>query len=116
MKLERFTGLGIHGFLNFRIKFNNDLTFLTGINGSGKTTVLNAIVALITPSLKPLADLSYTSIKVEFENEKKKLFVEASNDGTLVKVRTSETTEEFSFSRFIREDVPTSREADYEQE
>jgi predicted ATP-binding protein involved in virulence len=69
MKLTRFSGTGIHGFLKFDVNFYDDLTFLYGINGSGKTTVLNSIVALITPSLHILAELEFREIRVEVENE-----------------------------------------------
>ena len=38
----------INGFLGSRdvtINFNNDINFLIGVNGSGKTTVINMIAA-----------------------------------------------------------------------
>jgi recombinational DNA repair ATPase RecF len=57
MKLIQFTARDMHGYLNLSFKFNNQLTFLTGINGSGKTSSLNAIVALISPDLRVLATL-----------------------------------------------------------
>jgi len=63
MRLERFTGESIHGFLNLDIKFFSDLTFLIGINGCGKTTALDAIIALITPSFLSLGRLNFKNLK-----------------------------------------------------
>jgi predicted ATP-binding protein involved in virulence len=58
MQLKRFKATAVHGFLNFDISFNEDVTFLTGINGSGKTSVVQSIIALISPSLSPAPVLS----------------------------------------------------------
>ena len=43
MKLVSFVGESIHNHLDFDFKFNEDLTFLIGENGTGKTTVLRLI-------------------------------------------------------------------------
>lgn len=77
MRLLRFRASKINGFLDFDIKFNKDLTFLTGINGSVKTTVLNAIVSLITPSLHIIANMKFNTLKIEFENNDVKYFIAA---------------------------------------
>src|SRR5262245_28227493 len=69
MKINRFLATKLHGYLDFDIKFNSDLTFLTGINGSGKTTVVNSISALISPSLLFLANTDYMSMRVEIEHK-----------------------------------------------
>jgi len=80
MRLNRFRASKLNGFLDFDIKFNKDLTFLTGINGSGKTTVLNAIVALITPSLYIIANTLFNTIRIDFDINGKKQFIAASKD------------------------------------
>ena len=51
MKIERFVGTSVNGYLHFDVEFFRDLTFLTGINGSGKTSALNSIAALLLPRL-----------------------------------------------------------------
>jgi predicted ATP-binding protein involved in virulence len=65
MRLRRFTAGAVHGYANFDVKFDDRLTFLTGINGSGKTTVLNAVLALITPDLNALQRLDYKFLRIE---------------------------------------------------
>jgi predicted ATP-dependent endonuclease of OLD family len=70
MKISRFECENVHGYLSFQLAFNPDLTFLTGINGSGKTTTVRAITALLTPSLRDLANIGYSDIAVEVEHER----------------------------------------------
>lgn len=64
MKIMRFTGKQIHGYMNFDIKFNGDISFLTGINGTGKTTIVQCLYALISPSIRILSNIDYESIEV----------------------------------------------------
>jgi hypothetical protein len=111
MKINHFSGRGLHGFLKFDIDFNDDLTLLTGINGSGKTSVLNCIIALITPSLRTLAELDFSSVKVVFENDGKKHFVSADKKGEFVSINTSEKSGSFDFNIFTpTNDIPPSEE------
>lgn len=39
MKITEFKIKSLHGFFDYDIKLNEDLTFIYGENGSGKTTV-----------------------------------------------------------------------------
>jgi energy-coupling factor transporter ATP-binding protein EcfA2 len=68
MRIKHFRAQAVHGYMDFDIAFNDDLTFLTGINGSGKTTVVKGISALITPSLMSLACTDYARMEVEIHN------------------------------------------------
>jgi len=67
MKLIEFTGKGIYEFLDFNIKFNNDLTFLVGGNGSGKSTVLKLVNAILTPNLKDIFLIPSTKLTLTVE-------------------------------------------------
>jgi predicted ATP-binding protein involved in virulence len=69
MKILNFEGRGMHGYINIQISMKPDLTFLTGINGSGKTTAVRAIVAVLTPSLRDLANTVYESLHVTIEHD-----------------------------------------------
>ena len=64
MKIERFIGRGVNGYLNFDIRFFDQLTFVTGINGSGKTSILNSIAALLLPRLDYLAGEYFDEIAI----------------------------------------------------
>lgn len=64
MQLRRFRTVNAHGHLNLDFKLNPDLTFLTGINGSGKTTAVRGIIALLRPSLKELSGIVFDRMDV----------------------------------------------------
>ncbi|MBM4983748.1 AAA family ATPase [Vibrio parahaemolyticus] len=68
MIIKSFIATNVHGYLDFNIKFKDDINFLVGHNGSGKTTALRLITALLTPDLKVLVDIPFDSCVVEFEN------------------------------------------------
>ncbi|EJL05884.1 AAA family ATPase [Pseudomonas chlororaphis] len=59
MKLIRFQAGGVHEYLDFDIRFNDDVNFIAGLNGSGKTSALNIIAALLAPSLEDLGKISF---------------------------------------------------------
>jgi ABC-type transport system involved in cytochrome c biogenesis ATPase subunit len=59
MKLTRLEATRVHGYLKLDIAFFPDLTFITGLNGSGKTTALRLLMGLLTPNLEELAAIAY---------------------------------------------------------
>lgn len=80
MKLISFRGEKIRGYQNHSIEFRDNVTFLIGINGSGKTTVLNLIQGLLTPSLRILSTIEYSHVEVELRIDQggKKIVVSSS--------------------------------------
>lgn len=118
MKLKRFVAKSVHGYLNFDIVFNGELTLLTGKNGSGKTTILNAIVALITPSLHVLADLDFELIRVELEHESRFFYVEAKKiDIQKIEISTNDGHPPLTYRSFLPDqDTPNYKQQDLEQE
>ncbi|MBF7064626.1 ATP-binding cassette domain-containing protein [Aliarcobacter butzleri] len=93
MKLISFKAKNIHDYMDFNIKFFDDLNFLAGLNGSGKTTVLSMIINLITPSFKNLIDINYEEIELKFShqknpNEKNKIYI----------IKTEKKNNDFYFS------------------
>lgn len=69
MFIISFRAERLHGYLSLDVSFNRTLTFLTGINGSGKTSVVRSTVALLSPSLRYLASTQYKSISVLFNHD-----------------------------------------------
>lgn len=56
----------LYGCYNYNVKFNTDVTFLYGMNGCGKTTVLNITEAIITGQLFKLFDYKFKQIKLNY--------------------------------------------------
>lgn len=57
----------LYGFLNRDIKFKNAISILVGINGSGKTSVLNIINWLLRPNITELCTIEFESIILKFK-------------------------------------------------
>jgi predicted ATP-binding protein involved in virulence len=72
MKIDSFKAEGVHDYLKFDITFLPDLTFLIGINGSGKTSALKLILGLTSPSYQYLNQVSYEFCEVVCSNNNKK--------------------------------------------
>ncbi len=69
MKIRRFIGTSVNGYLNFDIEFLDRVTFVTGINGSGKTSALNSIAALLLPKLDYLAGNYFEEIALDVSDD-----------------------------------------------
>lgn len=67
MKITRFTGKAVNGYLNFNLEFLDRLTFVTGINGSGKTSAMNCMAALLLPRFDYLESVTFDEIAVHLE-------------------------------------------------
>ncbi|MGV1823768.1 AAA family ATPase [Agrobacterium vitis] len=117
MKLKRFVATKIHGFLNFDIKFDASLSLLTGINGSGKTSALNALIALIGPDLRVLAGLEFAHLSIEVKDNDRTLRVEANKSDDRIYLNVSGSDDPMSFRVYTPdEDLPSIRQSEAESE
>jgi predicted ATPase len=117
MHLDRFRAEGVHGYLKFNIKFRKDLTFLTGINGSGKTTALNAIQALITPDLATLSNLRYRSLSVDLLHAGEKFTIAATGAEDTFSLHVSGTPDPLVIRRYPdAPEVSPARQVEHEAE
>ncbi|WP_281635371.1 AAA family ATPase [Flavobacterium marginilacus] len=78
MKLLKFEANGVHKYLNYDFLLNERLTFLIGINGSGKTSVLKLILGLVSPSYNYLNSIEHTFAKIDCELNGKLLTIKSS--------------------------------------
>ncbi|NKJ44625.1 AAA family ATPase [Novosphingobium sp. SG720] len=81
MKIQKFQAKGLNGYLDFDIDLFSSRNFLIGINGSGKTSVLKAIMGLITPDVDWLMNAKFQSISVFLEHEGSPVVINAKPDG-----------------------------------
>jgi hypothetical protein len=70
MKITRLHAEDVHGYLPIDIEFFPGLTFLTGLNGSGKTSALRLLMALLTPNIEEFSSIAFTTatVTVSYEN------------------------------------------------
>lgn len=65
-KLYRVSIKGLWGYKNSRIDINEKVNFFYGVNGSGKTTIINIIVSAITVNLKKIQEIPFDSALLSF--------------------------------------------------
>jgi predicted ATP-binding protein involved in virulence len=94
MRLISFSGKGIYDLFDLdTIEFDPGVTFLTGINGTGKTTAVYSIFSLITPNLHNLARVPHAlfSLCIENKGEKmekiEKMEIRSSNNGKILTLK-----------------------------
>jgi predicted ATP-binding protein involved in virulence len=68
--VKTFKAKKVFGYLDFDIRFNNDISFLVGGNGSGKTTALKLMNALVNPNFKDLLQIPFEKVALVVEEEK----------------------------------------------
>ena len=76
MKVTRLEAEKVHGYLPIRVDFFDDLTFLTGLNGSGKTTALRLLMALLTPNFEEFSSIEFTSATATVSDEGRCIAIE----------------------------------------
>lgn len=70
MKLTHLTVNRLHDHYNYDVQLNPDITFIYGLNGSGKTTILNIIEAIITGRIYNLFDYKFSKIVLQYLDTK----------------------------------------------
>ena len=70
----------VHGYLPIDIRFFADITFLTGLNGSGKTSALRLLMGLLTPQLDELTKMSFRVAEVGVHDSGNDIVVRAIRD------------------------------------
>lgn len=65
---SRFLLTGLFGERNIEVNFNSNTLILVAENGQGKTTVLNALYALITGDIAKLKKIDFVSMELEFSD------------------------------------------------
>ncbi|RZK00476.1 MAG: hypothetical protein EOO43_25180 [Flavobacterium sp.] len=70
MNITKIIIKNLYGYLNKEIELNPDINLLVGINGSGKTSVLNAINWVLVPSFPNLCVNEFDKIEIDFNFKK----------------------------------------------
>lgn len=80
MHLTNLTIDGLHGSINKFVEFKPELNLLVGINGSGKTSVLNAIEWLLSVNVQRLCTTEFVRLALQFTYKSYNLELEAVQD------------------------------------
>ena len=60
MIIKRLEIKNLHGIYNYNVSFNDDLTFIFGENGCGKTTILDIVSSIVTGRLYNLFSYDFS--------------------------------------------------------
>jgi predicted ATPase len=105
----RLTSLRVqaaHGYLDLNIKLNKQLTFLVGINGSGKTTALRIIESLLTPSLPLLDKVPHKKAELRLVHDKKIIKIVSVVNETYTRIQIPALGEDYVLEYTRDEVVP----------
>jgi len=62
LKIKKIVATEVHGYIPINITFKTDITFLTGSNGCGKTTVLKLISSILEPNFDLLNQIEFKNL------------------------------------------------------
>ncbi len=68
--IESFKIEKLWGYRDIDLTFNNDVNVLIGPNGSGKTTILNLLHAILSGDLRSLANINFEQAKIRLRSFK----------------------------------------------
>lgn len=71
MIINRLEIKSLHGIYNYNVSFNDDLTFIFGENGCGKTTVLDIVSSIVTGKLYNLFRYRFDEITLSYREKKR---------------------------------------------
>lgn len=69
LRLTRFSILGLHGKLDIVIPIRDNRLVLVGVNGLGKTTVVNFLYYVLTEQWVRLLDFEFSAVELEINNQ-----------------------------------------------
>lgn len=105
MILKGFHAVNVYGYLNFDIKFNQDVSFIVGGNGSGKTTALKLMNALISPNFKELLQIPFEICSLTLISDAREVVISAKADGDNISLRVSNCDAELNLPNYSNTEV-----------
>lgn len=119
MRLKTFQATKLNHIEHLKIDFYRDVTFLTGVNGSGKTSVLRAINALLTPNLEDLGKLNFEEISISFELSRRVYTLVARRDNRKITISALHLKARYTYEAFedglYSNDDPEARRTYYRE-
>ncbi len=103
MKITNLEIKKLHGYVDYDVSFNDNITFLYGDNGCGKTTILNIITYMITGKIYELFRYKFEKIKIEYSSSATRLkedLIVYLNEDNQIKIEYSQETATIDSQRF----------------
>lgn len=97
MKVNKLTCKNLYGFVNKTIEFKEKINLLVGINGSGKTSILNILHWLTKPSLPDLAVTEFLELTLDFTFKNEEYKLKATQDEVEIRLFLTNLTTNHEF-------------------
>lgn len=68
MRILKFKATKVHGYIPISIDFNQDLSIIVGGNGSGKTTAITLMQAILCPNFKDLLTIPFEELELTIKH------------------------------------------------
>ncbi|MDE1460920.1 AAA family ATPase [Spartinivicinus poritis] len=105
MIVKKLVAKKVFGYLDFNIAFNTDISFLVGGNGSGKTTALKLMNALVNPNFKDLLQIPFESVSLDLSEKDRIIQILASSNEDGISVRVSTIDDVLILPSFSNEEM-----------
>jgi predicted ATP-binding protein involved in virulence len=86
-QIKQVKVVNLHGIFTKKVNFNQDYTFIHGINGTGKTSLIKAMEAILTPDMEWIVNTAYESVQISLVHEKQKYTFKLQREGSLITIR-----------------------------
>lgn len=69
MNIKRFTAKNVYNYINIDITFNDNLSIITGMNGSGKTSAIKLMHAVLCPNFNDITNIPFDILELQLEHK-----------------------------------------------
>jgi len=103
--VKKLVASKVFGYLDFNVDFNDDISFLVGGNGSGKTTALKLINALVNPNFKELLQIPFQSVHLELLHANRDIQISANTDERGISLKINTLDDELILPSYSNEEI-----------
>lgn len=105
MKIHKVNVHGLHGFLEPSVTFDGDLAIVVGVNGAGKTSVLNLVAHLLRLNIYEVARISFSNVVISGVVEHDEFVLSVERAGESLRFRLEYRNESFAELGLVLPDV-----------
>ncbi|MBU2915371.1 AAA family ATPase [Reichenbachiella agariperforans] len=66
MKIKKFTATDVYNYIPINLNFNDDLSIITGMNGTGKTSAIKLMHAVLCPNFNDILSIPFKKVELHF--------------------------------------------------
>lgn len=99
MQITELSFKKLYGYMDKKIEINNNISILVGINGSGKTSVLNLINWLLKPSFQDLCTIEFEKIILKFSYKADNYVLTCSQNKVETLINIKNTTKDITYKK-----------------